>query len=139
MPLIMAIGLCLTLVVAVDSLRRNADRHLASTLPVSAPGLAVLNLDPMAGARFDALMAATPDVVRWKRVPFLHARITSLKGQAVSGLRIPADVAYVVRGDRGVSWQAAAPTNGLSAGKWWAQDYDVPPLASLDALSLIHI
>lgn len=132
-PLIMAIGLCLTLVVAVDGLRRNADRHLASTLPVSAPGLAVLNLDPMAGARFDALMAATPDVVRWKRVPFLHARITSLKGQAVSGLRIPADVAYVVRGDRGVSWQAAAPANGLSAGKWWAQDYDGPPLASLDA------
>ena len=63
-PLIMAIGLCLTLVVAVDGLRRNADRHLTATLPAFAPGLAVLNLDPGAGARFDAVMSATPQAAR---------------------------------------------------------------------------
>ena len=57
-PLVMAAGLCLTLVVAVDSISRNANRHLAATLPASAPGLVVLNIVPGEGERFDAFMLA---------------------------------------------------------------------------------
>ncbi|MGB0631105.1 MAG: ABC transporter permease [Alphaproteobacteria bacterium] len=131
--LVMAVGLCLTLVVAVESLRRNADRHLSATLPASAPAIAVLNIDPVEGKRFDALLSGLPQVTRWSRTPFLHARITSLKGQAAADLRIPADVAYVVRGDRGISWQARPPADALVAGDWWPADYAGPTLISLDA------
>lgn len=130
--LVMAAGLCLTLVVGVESVRENADRHLVATLPASAPGLVVLNIVPGQGDRFDAFMAASPQVARWKRVPFLHARITGIGGSAVADLRIPGDVAFVVRGDRGISWQAAPPAKGLVAGEWWPEDYVGPPLISLD-------
>lgn len=132
-PLVMAAGLCLTLVVAVEAVRQNADRHLVSTLPESAPGLVVLNLDPGEGARFDSFMAASPQVARWKRAPFLHARVTRIGDRPVADLRIPADVAFVVRGDRGISWQSDPPTEALVAGEWWAKDYKGPPLVSLDA------
>ena len=131
-PLILAAGLCLTLIVAVEGLRQNADRHLSMTLPASAPEFVILNIDPAAGQRFDAVLSSLPQVSRWTRVPFLHARITALNGRKVAELPVPADVAYVVRGDRGVSWRAAPPADGISAGEWWPADYDGPPLASLD-------
>ncbi|MBT5646564.1 MAG: FtsX-like permease family protein, partial [Rhodospirillaceae bacterium] len=132
-PLVMAAGLCLTLVVAVDSISRNANRHLAATLPASAPGLVVLNIVPGEGERFDAFMTASPLVARWERAPFLHARVTGIGGRAVVDRRIPADVAYVIRGDRGVSWRAAPPAGGLVTGEWWPENYAGPPLVSLDA------
>ena len=132
-PLVMAAGLCLTLVVAVDSISRNADRHLAATLPASAPGLVVLNIVPGEGERFDAFMTASPLVARWERAPFLHARVTGIGGRAVVDRRIPADVAYFIRGDRGISWRAAPPAGGLIAGEWWPENYAGPPLVSLDA------
>lgn len=133
LPLVMAAGLCLTLVVAVESLRRNADRHLVDTLPASAPGLVVLNIVPGEGGRFDAVMAQSPQVARWERVPFLHARVTGIGDRAVAELNIPADMAFVVRGDRGISWRAGPPAEGLVAGEWWPKDHAGPPLVSLDA------
>ncbi|MBT6283688.1 MAG: FtsX-like permease family protein, partial [Rhodospirillaceae bacterium] len=132
-PLVMAAGLCLTLVVAVDSISRNANRHLAATLPASAPGLVVLNIVPGEGERFDTFMTASPLVARWERAPFLHSRVTEIGGRAVVDRRIPADVAYVIRGDRGVSWRAAPPAGGLVTGEWWPENYAGPPLVSLDA------
>lgn len=132
-PLIMAIGLCLTLVVAVETVRQNADRHLAATLPASAPGLVVLNIVPGEGARVDAFMAASPLVARWERAPFLHARVTGIGDRAVADLRLPADVAFVMRGDRGISWRADPPPDGIVAGEWWPVEYAGPPLVSLDA------
>jgi len=131
--LVMAVGLCATLVVAVESLRHNAERHLAATLPVSAPGLVVLNIVPGEGGEFDAFMAASPRVVRWERAPFLHARITGIGDRAIGDLDIPSDVAFVVRGDRGISWRSDPPPEGLVAGEWWPADYAGPPLISLDA------
>jgi putative ABC transport system permease protein len=147
-PLVMAVGICLTLIVAVDSVRQNVARQLVATLPVSAPGLVVLNIVPgpgksglgesglggsAEGARFDAFMASSPQVARWTRAPFLHARVTGIGGRAVVDRRIPADVAYVIRGDRGVSWRAAPTAGGLVAGEWWPENYAGPTLVSLDA------
>lgn len=132
-PLVMAGGLCLTLVVAIDALRQNAERHLAATLPVTAPGLVVLNIDPTEGARIDAFMKSSPEVARWRRAPFLHPRITGVGERTVADMRIPADIAYVVRGDRGVSWRAHPPAEEIVAGDWWPEDYSGPPLVSLDA------
>lgn len=132
-PLVMAVGLCLTLVVAVESVRENADRYLASTLPVTAPGLVVLNIAPEEAGRFDSVMAASPQVARWTRAPFLHARVTGIGGRPIADIRVPADIAFVVRGDRGISWQARKPADGLVEGKWWPENYAGPPLVSFDA------
>ncbi|MAI49851.1 MAG: hypothetical protein CMM16_04715, partial [Rhodospirillaceae bacterium] len=134
-PLLMAVGLCLILTTAAESLRQNVTHHLATTLPAAAPGLVVLNIDPAEGQRFDAVMAAAPQVDRWQRTPFLHARITRINGRAVTANSIPADIAYAVRGDRGISWWAHPHPTGseIVDGSWWPDGYIGAPLASLDA------
>lgn len=132
-PLVLALGLCLTMLVAVTSVRDNAAAHLQDTLPATAPDLILLNLPPEEAARFDALMAAQPVLARWSRAPFLHGRLDRVGGVPVADLRIPAEIGFVVRGDRGLSWQADPPAGGLVAGEWWPADYQGPPLLSVDA------
>ncbi|MDM7945033.1 MAG: FtsX-like permease family protein [Oceanibaculum nanhaiense] len=132
-PLVLALGLCLTLLVAVTSVRDNAAAHLQDTLPATAPDLILLNLPPEEAARFDALMAAEPALARWSRAPFLHGRLDRVGGVPVADLRIPAEIGFVVRGDRGLSWRADPPAGGLVAGDWWPADYQGPPLLSVDA------
>ena len=42
--------------------------------------------------------------------------------------------AWVLRGDRGVTYSAAPPPRAdIVAGQWWPADYDGPPLVSIDA------
>lgn len=132
-PLVLALGLCLTLLVAVTSVRDNAAVHLRDNLPATAPDLILLNLPPEEAARFEALMAAQPALARWSRAPFLHGRLDRVEGVPVADLRIPAEIGFVVRGDRGLSWRADPPAGGLVAGDWWPADYKGPPLLSVDA------
>ena len=131
--LILVMGICLVLVISIVNLHRNAERYLSVSLPNSAPAIVLLNIDPVAGPRFDSYLQARSQVTRWMRAPFLQAKITTLNGRAVADLRIPAEAAFIIRGDRGISWQQHQPTTNLTAGKWWPADYVGPPLASLDA------
>ena len=131
--LVLALGLCLTLLVAAASLRGNAAAHLRDTLPAASPDLILLNLPPEEASRFEALMAAQPALARWTRAPFLHGRLDRIGGVPVAELRIPAEIGFVVRGDRGLSWRADPPAGGLVAGEWWPADYQGPTLLSVDA------
>ena len=114
-------------------MRDNAAVHLRDNLPATAPDLILLNLPPEEAARFEALMAAQPALARWSRAPFLHGRLDRVEGVPVADLRIPAEIGFVVRGDRGLSWRADPPAGGLVAGDWWPADYKGPPLLSVDA------
>ena len=131
--LILVMGICLVLVISIVNLHRNAERYLSVSLPNSAPAIVLLNINPVAGPRFDSYLQARSQVARWMRAPFLQAKITTLNGRAVADLRIPAEAAFIIRGDRGISWQQHQPTTNLIAGKWWPADYAGPSLASLDA------
>ena len=134
MPVVCALGLCLTLLVAILAVEGNAARYLAETVPRDAPDLAVLNLPPAESVDFDAGVGAIAGVQRVEHMPFVHALIARVNGRPLRQEAIPRDVAWAVRGDRGVSWSATPPAGGrLVAGEWWPADYAGPPLVSLDA------
>ena len=101
---IAALGLGLAALSAVLTIERLADRHLAMTLPATAPDLVVIDLDPARGPAFDRFSADLPGVVRSRSVPFLHSRVLRLDGRPVHDIDVPRDVAWVIRGDRGLSW-----------------------------------
>ena len=102
---------------------------MATTLPATAPDLVVIDLDPADGKVFERFAGSLPGVARSRTVPFLHGRITHLLGRAVVDVAIPADVVWVIRGDRGLSWllpEEAAPID-------WAAPASGLPQASLEA------
>ncbi len=108
-PVVMALGLTLTLLVALDGIGAAADRHVSETLPDSAPDLVAFSLKPDMARRLDAQLAASGFVERQRFMPFLHARVQAIGGVPVRDLKIPRALNWVIRGDRGVSFAARFP------------------------------
>lgn len=132
--MIMALGLTLTLLVALLTIDRHAGKHLRDILPSQVPDLVFLNIEPDKIDAFASMLNKTPGVSRLEQVPFLHGRLTAVKNTPVRDWGVPKDISWVVRGDRGLSWSAKPAANGtLTAGKWWPETYRGPLLASLDA------
>ena len=127
-------GLGLTVLVAIVLVQSNLTRTLGRTLPEQAPALYFIDIQPDQVVPFDALVRATPGVGALRRIPMLRGRIVSVNGIPPEDLEIPPEIAWVFRGDRGLTWSREAPPNAeITAGDWWPPDYAGPPLLSLDA------
>ena len=131
---VMALGLTLTLLVALDGISAAASRHVQATLPASAPDLVAFSLQPETARALQTQLASSPLLKRQRVLPFLHARVQAINGIAVRDLNIPASLNWVVRGDRGVSFAALLPTDGtVTDGAWWDESQARLPGFSLDA------
>jgi len=127
-------GLGLTVLVAIALVEFNLADTLGRTLPERAPALYFIDIQPDQVAPFDALVRATPGVGALRRIPMLRGRIVSINGIPPEQLEIPPEIAWVFRGDRGLTWSREAPPNAeITLGDWWPPDYAGPPLLSLDA------
>ncbi len=113
-PVVMALGLTLTLLVALDGIGTAASRHAEETLPHSAPDLVAFSIRPEVATRLGYELATSGIVERQHIMPFLHARVQAIKGVAVHNLEIPGSMNWVIRGDRGVSFAAKLP----DGAKW---------------------
>lgn len=108
-PVVMALGLSLTLLVALDGIGSAANRHVEEAMPGSAPDLVAFSIKPETASRLDADLVASGLAERRRIVPFLHARVQALNGVAVRDLDVPGSVNWVIRGDRGVSFADVLP------------------------------
>lgn len=127
-PVVMALGLTLTLLVALDGIGAAASRHVEETLPNSTPDLVAFSIKPEMAVRLSAELAASGIVERQRIVPFLHARVQAIGGMAVRDLEIPGSLNWVIRGDRGVSFAAELPD-----GARWDGSQSEYPGFSVDA------
>jgi len=129
-----SLGLGLTVLVAIALIEANLSRHLRDELPVNAPGFYFIDIQPHQIDDFAKMAAALPGARDLRRVPMLRGRIVAVNGVPSEDLKIPPDIAWVFRGDRGLTWSADPPEESpLEAGTWWPPDYSGPPLVSLDA------
>ncbi len=105
----MALGLTLTLLVALDGIGAATRLHVQETLPHSAPDLVAFSLKPEAAERFVAEMSQSGALDYQRALPFLHARVQAIGGIPVRDITIPASMNWVIRGDRGVSFASRLP------------------------------
>jgi putative ABC transport system permease protein len=64
----------------------------------------------------------------------LRGRVMALNGTDVRELEVPPEGAWVLRGDRGITYARNVPENStLSQGEWWPDGYDGEPLVSFAA------
>ena len=108
-PVVMALGLSLTLLVALDGIGSAASRHVQQAMPQSAPDLVAFSLEPETATRLARELETSGIVQRQRMMPFLHARVQAIKDTAVRDLQIPGSMNWVIRGDRGVSFAAELP------------------------------
>ncbi len=132
--IVLSVGLGLTVLVTIALIQHNMLRDLQQTVPDQAPSFFFIDIQPQQAEAFDVFAHQYPGASELRRVPMLRGRISKVKDIPADQITPPADIAWILKGDRGITWAAQAPTNAkVVAGQWWAPDYQGPPLVSIDA------
>lgn len=130
----LSLGLGLVALVAVALVEGNLAREVNEEIPDEAPAFFIIDIQPGQLAPFLETVRGIEGVGAVEHVPSLRGRITALNGVPAEKVAAAPDVAWVTRGDRGLTYAAAPPPGTkLVAGRWWPADYTGPPLVSFDA------
>ncbi len=128
---VLSLGLGLSVLAAVGQIDGNLRQAIAGNLPDVAPSYFFVDIqrDQMPG--YTQRLENDPAVSRIQSAPMLRGVITRINGKPA---REVAGDHWVVRGDRGVTYAAKPGADArITAGEWWAEDYDGPPLISFVA------
>ncbi|MFT3964930.1 MAG: ABC transporter permease [Sphingobium sp.] len=132
--LVVALGLALTLFVTLAGIQTSLDAEIARTVPKKAPNLFVLDLPSTGEDRFRTLVESRSAGARLNIVPTLRGTVVAYKGLRVAELKERPEGAWILRGERGVTYSEALPEGSeLVEGQWWPKGYQGPPLLSIDA------
>lgn len=131
--IVLSLGLGITLLVALGIVDANLTRQLTSTLPEKAPSLFFLDIPSAETERFDALLERDAPGAKLERVPMMRGRIVELKGVPVAAIAAPESAAWVLEGDRGLTYSGTIPAGStITDGEWWPAYYGGPPLVSFE-------
>ena len=130
----LSLGLGLTLLVALALIDGNLRRQISGTIAEQAPNFFFVDIPSTEIDAFRETVAAASPEGKVVAVPMLRGRITRLNGTPVEELDIKGEGAWVLRGDRGLTYAERIPENSsLAAGEWWPADHDGEPLVSFAA------
>ncbi|MCC2981291.1 ABC transporter permease [Sphingomonas sp. IC4-52] len=131
--LVVALGLGFSLFVALAAINTSLSNELASTAPAKAPRFFAIDVQPEDEPTFRSAVRRAAPTATIEAVPSLRGSIVALKGQRVSDMKTLPEGAWILRGDRTITWSATVPPrNEVVDGKWWPADYRGPPLISLE-------
>lgn len=131
--LVVALGLALTLFVTLAGIQTSLNAEIDHTVPKKAPNLFVLDIPSTAEARFRMLVDGQERGAKLNIVPTLRGTVVAYKGIRVADLKEKPDGAWILRGERGVTYAETLPEGShVSAGQWWPKRYSGPPLLSVD-------
>ena len=126
-----AIGIGIAAITAVDLVSKAFDAGLASELPRRLPELVLIDVQPDQREELDRILDETDGVYSVQLQPNLRANIRTVNGERARDMLVDMSEAWVLRGDRGISWSAEPVPGYLMAGRWWPADYDGPMLLSI--------
>jgi putative ABC transport system permease protein len=129
---ILALGLGLTLFVALALTDRTISTELRAGIPQKAPAFFVLDVRNEELPQFRAAALAEKGVTAVDNAPMLRGRVTAVRGVPADQVTVAADAAWALRGDRGLTYSEDLPEGStLVGGAWWPKDYAGPPLVSM--------
>ena len=131
--IVLSLGIGFSLLVTVIELEGNLHRAITAALPEHAPSFFFVDIPSTDTPRFDALIHQQAPNAALERVPMLRGRIVEARGVNAEDLKPGKNSAWVLRGDRGITYAATVPDGSrLVAGDWWPADYSGAPLVSLE-------
>jgi putative ABC transport system permease protein len=131
--LVLSLGLGITLLVTLAVIDGNLRREITRTLPSLAPNLFFIDVPGAQNEAFGRFLAEAAPGGTVEDVPMMRGRIVSLGGRPVGEVRPAPEAAWVLDGDRGITYAPTIPEgSSVEAGAWWPADYRGPPLVSFD-------
>lgn len=127
-PVVLSLGLGLTVLAAVGQIDANLRGAIERDLPDVAPSFFMVDIQPGQMGAFAERLNSDAAVSDVQSAPMLRGTITQINGQPA---REVAGDHWVLRGDRGVTYSAAPPDGtNITQGVWWPEDYAGPPQLS---------
>ena len=128
---VLSLGLGLSVLAGIGQIDGNIRQSITTDLPAVAPSYFFVDIQPGQIDGFRERVETDPAVSRVDSAPMLRGIITRINGapamEAAGGH-------WVVQGDRGVTYSDSLPDEAeLTAGDWWPEGYDGPPLVSFAA------
>jgi putative ABC transport system permease protein len=131
--IVLSLGIGFSLLVTVVEIEGNLHRELTAALPQHAPSFFFIDIPASQTQRFDALVRQHAPNAALERVPMLRGRIVEAGGVKAEDLKPAESSAWVLRGDRGITYASTVPQGSrVVAGDWWPADYSRAPLVSLE-------
>jgi putative ABC transport system permease protein len=130
-PVILSLGLGLSVLAAVGQIDWNLRSAIATDLPTRAPAFFFVDIQPDQLDGFLDRVTNDPAVTEVETAPMLRGVVTQINGKPA---REVAGDHWVVRGDRGITY-AATPgeKTRITAGTYWPEDYAGDPQISFAA------
>ena len=135
--LVTALGFGLSAFVLLAALQTSLDANIRARVPQRAPDFFVLDVPRDRASEFARTVRNIAPDARIRMVPALRGRVLAYGPadamERVSDLTEIPDDAWVLRGERGLTYSDVVPEgNSLTAGTWWPKHYAGEPLVSLD-------
>ncbi|WP_374762928.1 ABC transporter permease [Yunchengibacter salinarum] len=130
---VISLGLGLTLFAALALIEGNLRGQLSEQVPSEAPAFFILDIQPEEKTPFEETARDIRGVEDVVTVPSLRARVVAVNGVPAEDAEVADSHKWVLRGDRGISYQAELGAGSrVVEGEWWPQGYDGPPQISMD-------
>ena len=130
--IIIAFGLGLSVLVAVTLTRHNLDQQISARVADKAPDWFFIDIQPDQIDRFEAIATSIEGITDLQKTPMLRGRVSALAGIDAADIDPPEESAWILRGDRALTWLAEPPKGTkIVAGEWWDADYQGKPLISI--------
>jgi putative ABC transport system permease protein len=129
---IIAFGLGLSVLVTVSLSEANLGRQIDSRLADDAPDWFFIDIQPHQIDEFEQTVATIDGISETNKTPMLRGRVVRLDDVPVLQITPDEGSAWILRGDRALTWSATPPKGSkIVAGNWWDTDYNGPPLVSM--------
>ena len=128
MPVILSLGLGLTVLATVGQIDSNLRAAIERDLPARAPSYFFMDIQDDQLDGYLARLNSDPAVTKVQTAPMLRGMVTRINGKPA---REVVGDHWVVTGDRGLTFSAEKPEGTtLTAGAWWPADYTGPAQVS---------
>ena len=130
--IVIAFGLGLSVLVTISVSESNLSRQIDSRIARSAPTWFFIDIQPAQIDAFESLAASIAGITRVTKTPMLRGRVVKINEVPVADITPPEGSAWILRGDRALTWAATAPKGtDIVAGEWWPENYKGPPVISV--------
>lgn len=130
---VLSVGLTVTLIATLAQIEGNFALQLRRDFPARAPSFFAIDIQPTQRETFATFVTSYPGFQDYQMVPMLRGSVIALNGEPAENIKPSPDIAWFLRGDRGLTYADALPEGEqIIAGSWWPANYDGPPLVSMD-------
>ena len=130
---VLSLGLGLALLVALTLIDGNIRAQLTRGAPGETPSFFFLDVQSADAPAFRDFLKAHAEGGRLEFVPMMRGRIVRLGARPVAEVKPSEKAAWVLQGDRGITFSDAVPDGSmLVKGKWWPADHTGKPLVSME-------